>query len=421
MDLDLGRHKPPIEVFAHPTRYEQLINTHGSFARIMRSRKCPCSGKNGTPRIHCNICKGDGFIYDFQRRLIQIDEKCIGLKKRSNVVHTFYTPIMEVMKLQRLSHESQRGIEDLTILSHNKNQIIVKEDIYDYDFMRISYYFDRFVFKGGDKLEILPDGKTLIAHGTIYDDKELSMNAFKCAGDITIIEKIYDETGKEYKFREFRKTHIILDSNEPEPQGSIYADYWFAPVARVGTTELDSNLEFEKFSHNFQSANIRFSIHAYFEVGEGDLITLLMPEFYREQIISHNAQTGIDKLMEFDISRIVSEVITENGIIYEMNKDFILQGFRDIKWIGKKEPKQGELYSIKYAFHPTYQILQDVPVPHTAQNKWFPKIFHGRIYNRSMQKDYEQTPTFKNSQILDSENKSKSEFVLNQTLKDYVM
>lgn len=389
-DRHLGRVSPAVTVEANPDTFNRLITTHGLLSRIMRSRKCPCVTITGSPSIACNTCHGDGYIYDFQRKLLEVDEDS-DIKGEQNIVHPFRVPILEPLRVERLLPEEAGGIKEYTIDSFNSDNITISGDPLPthYHEMRVSYYFDRYEKVVADRVKVYPSTKTLVTTQTRFNGAYRNSNVTNAHGDLAIITRIYDlAQDHTYTNYTFRKNIISLGSSEPTPtENSIEVDYFYVPVSFVLAMDLESMTDKEKWTSNILSGDVRMAVKHWFELSEGDLITVLSSEFYQDAIITKST-VGYDKLNEFDIVRLDDEIIDENGAKYRKNVDYYLRPFREIVWFGA-QPNAGLKYSVRFSYRPTYKIFMKNPVPNNLENKNYPKVFFAKSYSMTLPKDIE--------------------------------
>lgn len=394
-DSHVGRTSPTFTIEGHPDKFNTLIDSHGVLARIMRSRKCPCGEVTGSPSRHCGLCKGDGFIYDFQRKLLQADEDS-DIKGDRSVVLPFWTPILEPLSVEKLIAQEQGGIKKYNINSFDSRHINISGSPlpYHYHKLRVSYYFDRYDFIQNDRVEVKDN--ILTTTKTLKNGGHRHGNIQQAHGDITLVKRVYDEL-LDHTFTNytFLKNQIIIGSGEPKPSvDKVLVDYYYAQAESVLPTDLQSKTDKETWTTTLASGEVKFGVKSWFDLSDGDLITLLVPRYFTDQIITHSS-TGIDKLLEFDIASIADEAVDENGVKYRRGIDYYLRPFRDIVWIdGGNQPNAGVCYSIKYAYHPTYKVYTDNAVPNTMENKMYPKTVSGKLWAMTLQKEVEQFKNF---------------------------
>lgn len=390
VDRHVGRKSSVFSISASPEKFISLISDHGCLARLMRARKCPCDSRTGSPNMYCNLCHGDGFIYNFQRKLLQVDEDS-DVKGDRTVVLPFRVPVLEPLKVERLLPAEQGGNKTYNITDFDTSSITISGSPLPkyYHKMRVSYYFDRFDYISNDEVTVNTNVKTLTTTGTLFDGESKFGNPLRVHGDIAEIIEIR-RPSDDYIFQNytFRKNKIFLAATEPDPeQGDVLVTYFYVPVEKALPNDLETTEDKEKWMHFLSSGAVRFGLKPWFELGQGDLITVLVTEFWRDEVLQHST-VGVDKLLEFDISRIDDEIIDQDGNKYYENEDFILRPFRDIVWIGN-QPNPGKRISLRYGYHPTYRIFQNNPVPNNLENKQFPNVVMAKLYNKTMAKDIE--------------------------------
>lgn len=413
IDQNVGRNSFPIRPKVNPQRFTQLINNQGTFARIMRSKSCPCIGTNyGTPDIHCNLCKGEGLLYDYQREITIVDDKCVAVENKSNKAYVYYTPMLKPIKFQLLSGKSQFGIVDLKVLDFDANSITIEGELYDEDRIRGSYVVDRFSFTESEELKVIPNTSILYVTKLIADDSYNSSNSLQSKGDITKVVKVWqtDNPGIEYEIEKFYKNQIIL-KNPPSnvTDGFLSASYYYAPVVKVLHRDLESSNEKDKIGQDLPMGTVFFSVDGYWELAEGDLITLTVTEYFKNQVVSRGA-TGKDELWEFDVTRIVDDIVAQDGSIYKKDTDFHLEGYRTIVW-HSNAPALGKVYTVRYAYNPTYIIFRQQPSPNALQNKVFPKGFYAHVFSKFNRVSTQSAPNMK-------DNTNQTFFELSQDIKN---
>lgn len=390
LDRHVGRNSPTFVVEGKPDTFIGLIKRHGVLSRVMRSRKCPCITKTGSPDIYCTMCKGDGYVFDFQRKLLQADEDSDVRKDRS-IIYPFRVPVLEPISVRRLLPPEQGGIKEYTIESFDSWSIRIAGNPlpYHWNKMQVSYYFDRYNSVVGDLVNVNPDTKTLTTTQTKYDGKHRFGNVENVHGDIAVITRIYDAT-LDHTFTNytFRKNKVQLIGSEPTPTpGQVEMDYYFVPPTFVMPMDLETQDDKENWISSLTSGNIRMSVEPWYELSEGDLITLLSVEFHRDAIIQHSS-VGLDKLHEFDITRIDDEIFDEDGIKYRKGIDYYLRPFRDIVWVGN-QPGSNKKFSVRFGYHPTFTIFMNNPIPNKLENKNYPKTFFAKYFSMTLPKDIE--------------------------------
>lgn len=390
IDRHLGRNSPTFTIEGNPDKYIGLINRHGVLARIMRARRCPCVTRTGSPNLRCALCKGDGLIYDFQRKLLQADEDS-DVRSDPTVVYVFRVPMLEPLRVERLLPPEQGGIVEYKIESFDAYTIRISGSPLPkpWQKMRVSYYFDRYMDAKSDRVQVDPNTKTLITTMTRYDAGHRNGNVANVHGDIALITRIQDmSTGHRYQNYTFRGNMIQLAGSEPTPTpGQVEADYFYVPPTAVLPIDLETQNDVEKWITSLSSGNIRFGIEPWYDLGQGDLVTVKSVEFSKDAIVEHSS-LGYDELVEFEVTRLEDEIFDERGTKYRKGIDYYLRPYRQIVWIGN-QPAVGSRYSVRFNYVPTFRIFMHNPIINRLENKKYPTVFWGKYYNMTMPRDIE--------------------------------
>lgn len=413
IDQNVGRNNFPIKPKVSPQRFTQLINNQGTFARIMRSKTCPCTGVNkGTPDTYCNLCKGEGLLYDFQREITMVDDKCVAVESVGNKAYVYYTPMLKPIKFQLLTGKSQFGVVDLKIIDYDANSITIEGELFDEDRIRGSYIVDRFSFVESDLLKVIPNTSTLIVSKLIADDGYNSSNSLKAKGDLTKIVKVYETENPqiEYVVKSFNKNQIELENPPSNVQNDfLTASYYYAPLVKVLHRDLETSTEKDKIGQDLPMGTVFFSVDGYWEITEGDLITLAVTEYFKNQVMARS-EIGKDYLWEFDVTRIVDDIVSVSGRVFKKDIDFHLEGYRTIVW-HSNAPDIGEAYTVRYAYNPTYIIFRQQPSPNALQNKVFPKGFYAHMFSKFTRVTNQNSPS-------QNDNSNPSFFELSEQIKE---
>ena len=94
-------------VFGNPESFKKLIKNHGQLAKVKQALPCPCAADNGgSPNFLCPICRGNGFVYSYQRRFFVADEQTQS-NKCVTELYPYYVPVIEVVKAERIVSEAR--------------------------------------------------------------------------------------------------------------------------------------------------------------------------------------------------------------------------------------------------------------------------------------------------------------------------
>lgn len=392
-DRHLGRGSPTFVIKGKPDKYIGLIQRHGVYCRIRRARKCPCLGENGQPNLYCDTCGGEGEIYDFQRKLLQAEEDS-DVKGDRSIVLPFRVPIIDVLKVERLLPPEQGGIKRYKVEWFDSEKIKISGEPLPQHFhqMRVSYYFDRFVAVRDEFPEVVANTKTLILKGPVVDDGYNSSNILGASGDIVMVQEIRDlDTKHVYKNYKMSRNRIYLAESEPTPRPlRTIVTYSYCPLTRVLPSDIQSRDDKENWITMLPSGKLRLAFEPWYEVGSGDLFTILSAQFWRDEVISHSA-TGQDKLLEFDVGGLAEEIIGKDQRIFRRDRDYIQYDRNRVKWIGD-QPAPGEAISVRYSYYPTYRVFDSNPEPNTLENQFFAKIVYAALYSKTQPTDVKTLP-----------------------------
>jgi hypothetical protein len=403
IDKHLGRSSPVFTYIGNPEKFISLINKYGILAKVMQAIKCPCVNDDGSPSIYCNICNGDGFIYRFQRKFLQLDEDTeyrdwindFNDPRTEMYIYPFRVPILQPIKVERVSEPELGGIVEYDILEFDSEKIkIGKKNPTDrfplhYEKMRVSYYFDNYVKIENELVEVDVNNKILTTKSTLYKNEPYSFsNVFQIHGNIAEIIEIKNINNNHlytnYKFNR-NKIYINLNPNEPNlEENKISVSYYYVPPCKVLPADFDIRTELEKFNTSLKTGTIRIALEPWYEVSQGDIIILLTYFYYNNDIITH--RNNLDTLSQFNVVKLDDIIIDENGTKYYLNIDYIHYDFNKIKWIGN-QPEQGTKFSIRYSYNPTFIVFQDEPIFNNLTNKNFPVIVYAKLWNQTLQKD----------------------------------
>ena len=375
-DTNIGRSNPPFTITNNPDTHNGLIRRHGTPARILESRKCSCINELGHPPISCKKCRGEGYIYNFQRKLLMADERNNFSYKEKGLIHPYMQPLMEPLKVETVMHQSQGGIQRYEIESFTDDSIKLKgnPDLpLQYFPVRLSYYFDRYDYLSGVTLieNSRISGVYKCSEVEIESNLEFS-NINNIEGDIVKIDKLY--TGnKEYKSYSFTKNRIYI--TEPIT-GPVQADLYYAKPARVLNSNLDHSEKDVQNIVKLPEGELNIGLESWWRVSTGDLITLLDIEYIENDIITHSGAN--DKLSQFDVSRLPEEIRSKNSTFIE-GKDYILNGYRGIEWINRR-PQKDEIYSVRYYYRPTYICIPNESTINKMDLKYFPQTVRMKLW-----------------------------------------
>ena len=382
-----GEQSPTFVIEVSPEKYRRLIDSHGVVARIMQARLCPCSARNaGQPDLYCLLCNGEGYQYKFQRKFLKADEDSDLEPLGRNKVRPFRIPIIEPIRVERTIAPEQGGIVSYTIKRWDSTEIEIEGSPLPEPWMkmRVSYYFDGYNLISAERVDVHPATRTLVVNGTRWNNGYRTSNVENAHGSIAVLVRVWDAvTGHEFTQCRFNRNEIYLSQQDPVPvPGNVRATYYYAPVTKVLLNEPETTTtNQEAWMSMLREGVNRAAIEGWYDVAQGDLITLLTPELFRDDVIVRSGMHLVDKLSEFDVSRLDDEAVDEDGNRYFAGRDYLLRGYHDLEWIGA-QPAPGKAYSLRFAFRPTYVVFQTSAVPNSMENKKLPQIVNLKYFSQ---------------------------------------
>lgn len=369
-----------VTVFGNPESFKKLIKNHGQLCKIKQTIVCPCVGTNhGSPEYTCDICKGDGYIYTYQRRFFVTDENSRACDK---TITPFWNPILGVDKIQNVTSEVQGGITELTVNTFDATTITLTESTTGYEKKRVSYTFDGWTYIESEKLRVDATNKLMYADGTIFDAGYQSSNPLNAYADIAQVIRIWHiDTGVE--LTNFTVEGNVISTTQVITADKMYIEYYYSDLTQVITTDLSNRNNSEVFTHELESGECRMAFYPYWELTIGDLIVVAATVLYKNELVTHIKD--IDKLFEIEAFDIGETIIDASGNIYSIDTDYILQG-RYVKWIGNK-PADNAVFSVRYGYKPAYIIFEDNPQPNNLENKQYPKLVMAKSWSKTSKDD----------------------------------
>lgn len=326
--------------------------------------------------MFCSLCEGKGKIYDFQRKLLQTGEDS-GQNQKGDEIYPLRFPVLEPVKVERLLPDYQGGIKQYGIHSFSDEVISIEgNDLpLESEKKRVSYYFDRFTKVEAELLSV--ENGVLRTSGTWFNDKHNTGNDFNVHGDIVLIDRLYKDDSE---YTQYSFDRNIIRPGWTGDLSGIRADYYYCPPAKVLTADIESKYSEEKWTHSLLEGTCRIAVEPWYELAKGDIITLLTPTLYKNEVRVHN--TDLDTLFELDIFNIDDVVFDEDGNKYEKGTDFSLMNYNQLVWTDN-QPAAGKKISTRYGYHPSYVVFNDNPIPNTLENKRYPKIVHAKYWSKT--------------------------------------
>lgn len=357
-----------LAVYGNPESFNKLISNHGVLCKIKQALVCPCVGLNyGSPKFDCTICNGDGRTYTYQRRFLVVDENS---RTCQNVITPFWTPVIDVTKVQNVTSEIQGGIRNISVSGTDGEKIYLNENLLEYEKKRVTYTFDGWTYVEEEELEVDATNGLMYANGTEFNAGYQSSNPLKAFADIARVVKIWNKnTGIEITDYTYEGKTII--TSQPIESGAMMIEYYYADLTQVIPTDIATQLNNETWTEAITSGQTKMAFYPYWNLTRGDIIVIAASVLYKNESFTH--QGSLDKLWEMEVFELNDIILDEDGNTYNKDTDYILQGNRHIKWIGTK-PANGKVCSVRYGYKPTFIVFEDQPEPLNHENKLYPKM-----------------------------------------------
>jgi hypothetical protein len=361
MAVGLGKDSP-IVLSLGRSNYEALISRHGQYVRWRTARKCACVTPEDEPDIHCEKCGGSGEVYDYQK----FYNETLRISARDNIIELPAENIdCEVLKVyDAYGNEFQfvkagQFVEIIGGHRHiNKNEII---EILIRD--TLVKYFESAV------LERIGNGYYR-APGVETPPSKLEGVYYKAAGDIIAAGRVEDSAGETVEIIGFRQDMIQVDPSVPQTETLTAYDIDYILPFKFLVLSQNLNKD-DSLQLQIAKGEAVCSYPYIFNVGFGDVITVLSGAMPMKDLIKHISDDADDVIFEYFVARIDKlETQTEQ---YREGVDFILVGTNRIHWIGENRPEIGAFMSISYQYLPTYRVAKNIPQLRTSEDQRIPR------------------------------------------------
>lgn len=372
MGQGLGRNSP-VQLSLGKDNYEALIERHGQWVRWRIANKCSCvSLPSMQPDIHCKICGGRGYTYQYQKT--QIVYQTVMIKDVSGII---------------IVSEEYHDCELVEIYDFNGKRYS------GYKYGIFVYVEDDLPYKGSYLTIVMRKTLTKVVKNAVAEKQE--MGFYKVPGlensrtniegiyyntpsDIIKIGKITDANGEEYEALEYRLNTFVITPK--------VVDEEIIPIAEPVTVEnveyvppfifalLNQNLsktDAQAVSELSGDAVLTFPYEC--DVSNDDIVTVLAGT-YTQKEVNPRSEFETDTLGVYFVYDIVSctGIINGETVEYKEGVDFVLVGTNKIKWLDTvNTPDVGDSYSITYHVLPTYKVVKQIPQLRTSENQRFPK------------------------------------------------
>lgn len=375
-------------VYGEPSSFAKLIQSHGQLCKIKQAMFCTCTGENdGSPDMHCPICNGFGYVYTYQRRFLIADENS-PCNKAVTEIYPFYTPVMEVTKVERLISTIQGGIIEMPVTSFNDETIFVtnpNNEVKNYEQKRVTYFFDGWTKVEGDILTVDATNGLMWPTQTYFNAGYQSSNPLRAEADLVQILRLYNfVTNRE--ITNYRCVGNTIISTDPGVvAGQVKADYYYADLTQIITADLKTKDDLEKWTNDLESGIIRMAVYPWFNIAKGDIIVIAADTQSKTELLPHQGE--LDQLWQIEVFELNDVILDSDGKKYFREEDYTLVGNRYIKWLGTNQPRKGKTISVKYGYKPAFVIFEDNPEPNNLENRRYPKIIYSKSWTKTKKED----------------------------------
>jgi hypothetical protein len=163
------------------------------------------------------------------------------------------------------------------------------------------------------------------------------------------------------------------------------ADYYYSDLTQIITADLKTKDDFEKWTNDLESGNIRLAVYPWYNLAKGDIIVIAADAQFKTELLTHRGD--IDQLWQIEVFELNDVCIDEDGNLYYREEDYILIGNRYISWISDKKPKDGKTISIKYGYKPVFICMEDNPEKNSLENRRYPTIIYAKSWSKINKED----------------------------------
>lgn len=312
---------------------DEVIERRGESALIYRYKPCPCPQIERIPDCKIIGCSG-GNIRTFQETAL-IDEE-VSWKVNGNYVHTLYSPIDTVEKIEVYVSGKPRTLE---VLEVENDKIKVSETLEYWRKVNLRYRVKMFS-------EIILTDKVILPvryYIPPLDSKYAMVDVIEAYANKKNIMPLI--SGKDMKGIYFQENIY----------GDITLKISIMSAVKLGYHSWNDNKEkSEQGKFVFDSSELQVVAPTYVQLSEGDVVSFLVSAIQTSQYVPF--KTGNDDYLTYSPIKTVESIhVKENGKIVEKKKGIDYSVFRQdrIRWITPK-PLSG--YSVTYEYHPTYRV-----------------------------------------------------------------
>ncbi len=350
----LGKNSPII-LSQSRVNFEALIERHGQFLRWRIAKKCPCVTTENTVNIRCEKCGGSGDIYDYQREY----EDVLRSSVRDNIIILpegySDSEVLEIWDSKGRKYKFCRCDDFIQI-----NANITNNELVD---LRIKVPLIK------QKLNVLlekVDGGFYRVPDILTAPSMIDGVYYQAAGDVIAAHGLKDGNDNSVNVLGYRRDMILVDSTAEKilAESIDYIMPFKFIVLSQNLSKEDMNLV------NTFNGDAVCTFPYMYNLSENDVLTILSGSMTHKIVIEKRGQDIDDTIPDFFISQIDSlETQTETFV---EGTDFVLIGTNKLHW-KTRQPKDNEMMSITYRYHPTYRVAKDIPMLRTSEDQRIPR------------------------------------------------
>jgi hypothetical protein len=361
MGYGLGKNSPVI-LSQSRENLESLILRHGQYVRWRTARKCTCVTPENDPSIHCEKCGGSGEIYDYQK----FYNETLRLSIRDNILELpAENAACEVLKVYDACGNEFQAVKlgDFVEITGgprplNQNEIVellIRDTV-------VKHLESAVLERIGNGYYRVPGVET--------PPSKLEGVYYRAEGDVIAVERVENSAGESVEIIGYRQNMIQVDPAIPQEETlTAYGIDYILPFKFV---VLSQNLNKDDLLQLQITKGEAVCTYPYmFNVGFGDVITILSGTMPMKDLIKHISDDTDDVILEYFVARI-DKLETQAGE-YREGVDFILVGTNRIHWIGENRPEIGAFMSISYQYRPTYRVAKNISQLRTSEDQRLPR------------------------------------------------
>jgi len=383
--------EPTFRIEGRPDESDAVIERQGQLTRLIQSQKCPCISR-GKPDLYCTLCQGRGYILGWQERYEIIEENSPHANRGNDAkLYPFWTPIKEVIRVQRRLHDVQGGNIIYSVASFTDNDITLIDngELASQHFpIKVTYKY--YLPESVTDENSTSDGTYVIkTTGTEIDLTKDTSNPFHVHGDIFKVTRVYNVTQTlTYTVSSFRKQSITLVSGglaAPLANDVLEVDYEYMKPVTVGIRRIDPKYAMTKWNEPLKTGDIEGSLPGGYHCKRGNILSLLTT-ILTESVVIKRGAGSTDELPFFDCDEIIGNIIDSAGTEYT-SSDFSLVNYNDLVW-GSTKPATGVKYTVLVRYHPSYILYKQDTSVLSAEDKRWPQNWLLRVFDRMTTREW---------------------------------